>query len=155
MHIINSVHAAHRLDNSNLRTHPPNRLLLITRSQAILIPRFLLSAFQPFRVSAFPPSSCGQRSVVPFPLSAFSLSAFQHFSVSAFPDAPFPSFDVQRWMFDVRCSSPSPVPWSVVSRQWSVVRGQWSHFSFQLSAFQLFPLGVFTGAVGGDDTAAG
>src|ERR1035438_7393375 len=60
IHIINSVHAAHRLDNSNLRTHPPNRLLLITRSQAILMPRFLLSAFQPFRVSAFPPLSHSQ-----------------------------------------------------------------------------------------------
>ena len=37
MYIIKSVHAACRLDNSNLRTHQPNRLLLITRSQANLL----------------------------------------------------------------------------------------------------------------------
>src|ERR1035441_8774217 len=43
---------------------------------------FQVSASQRLSVSAFPPSSCGPRSVVPFQLSAFS--------VSAFPQAPPP-----------------------------------------------------------------
>jgi hypothetical protein len=54
MHMTNSVHPVYGLDNSNLRTHSPNHLLLITRSQANLIPRFLLSAFQLFPLGVLP-----------------------------------------------------------------------------------------------------
>src|ERR1035438_4913915 len=99
MHIINAVHAAHRLDNSNLRTHPPNRLLLITRSQAILIPRFLLSAFQYFSFSPFVLWSAVRRPFSAFCFQPFSISAFQ-----LFPRPPRSKFSVGCSMFDVPAS---------------------------------------------------
>ena len=37
MYTINFVHAAYVPNNSNLRAHQPNHLLLITRSQANLL----------------------------------------------------------------------------------------------------------------------
>ena len=76
---------------------------------------FSVSAFQLFPLR---PVVSSQWSVVPF--QPFSISAFQ---LSPMPPSPPSTFSVGCSMFDVRCSSPSPVPWSVVSRQSSVVRG--------------------------------